>query len=77
MVHLKYNGSKVKFGDQVNKGDLIGFSGNTGWTNGPHLHFSCALSGLEKRETITTLFRTGDGTQAGYLADKEKVMRGY
>ncbi|MBL0057093.1 MAG: M23 family metallopeptidase [Chitinophagaceae bacterium] len=76
-VHLKYKGSKVKPGDQVNKGYLIGFSGNTGWTNGPHLHFSCALPGLEKRETLRTVFRTGDGTQLEYLAEKERVMRGY
>lgn len=37
--HLKYNGSVVKVGDQVNVGDLIGYSGNTGLSTDPHLHF--------------------------------------
>ena len=37
--HLEKNGVYVKPGDYVRQGDVIGASGNTGYTAFPHLHF--------------------------------------
>jgi len=36
--HLKKDSIKVKPGDIVNKNDLLGLVGNSGWTERPHLH---------------------------------------
>lgn len=37
--HIKYNTVTVKTGDKVEKGQVIGYMGNTGHSFGAHLHF--------------------------------------
>lgn len=46
--YLHFSSVVVKVGERVEQGQLIGYSGNTGWSCGPHLHFKVAR-------------RTGDG----------------
>ncbi len=58
-VHLQKDGVKVKVGDQVQAGQFIGLSGNTGHSTGPHLHFAVFRAQTGKsRETIPVKFRT-------------------
>lgn len=38
-LYAHLNSISVKVGDEPNKGDVIGKSGNTGNSSGPHLHF--------------------------------------
>lgn len=43
-------------GAWVNAGDLIGYSGNSGWSNGPHLHVEVQQPGYSRRFTSTVPF---------------------
>ncbi len=55
-VHLQKNGSLVIKGDKIEKGQLIGLSGNTGWSSGPHLHFMVAKNQNFKNITLPIKF---------------------
>jgi len=46
LCHFKHNSIKVKVGDKVNQGDVIGLCGNTGNTFQPHIHFNLQDSPL-------------------------------
>ncbi len=37
--HLMFDGVVVELGEEVEQGQLIGYSGNTGYSTQPHLHF--------------------------------------
>lgn len=56
--HLEQNGVFVKVGDVIKRGQVIGSSGNTGYTAFPHLHFQVIDS--EGKE-ILVRFRTKKG----------------
>jgi murein DD-endopeptidase MepM/ murein hydrolase activator NlpD len=71
--HLKQGGALVAIGKKIAKGELIGYSGNTGNSSGPHLHFSVSKVDpvsmrrpmnlpvkLQSLEGIVTLPQKGD-----------------
>jgi len=65
--HFRCHGIDVTPGEEVTAGELLGYSGNTGYSTVPHLHFAVTKP-LDGRhiESIAIRFRTGAG-DAEYL----------
>ncbi len=76
-AHIKYNGSKLKIGETVKRGQVIAYSGNVGYSSGPHLHFVCFLGAFGKWNTLPTLFKIGKGDEAILLKEKMEYLRAY
>lgn len=53
-AHLK-DGIKVKVGDKVKMGDLLGYMGSTGKSNANHLHFEIYIGGASTKYRVDPL----------------------
>lgn len=68
-VHLKQYGAVVEEGQKVTQGQLIGYSGHTGYSFGPHLHFHLWHPGMTNSGDYAPIpFRSVDGS-AVYLEE--------
>lgn len=56
-AHLNWNSIRVKPGDRVRAGQYIADSGNTGFTSGPHLHFSVQRNSGLTVESLPVVFK--------------------
>ena len=62
--HLKQNGALVNVGDTIRQGQLIAYSGSTGYSAFPHLHFSVWNIGANgQRMLLPTRFQTRKGVK--------------
>ncbi len=60
--HLMRDGAIVRVGDSVARGQKIGYSGNTGHTTMPHLHFAVyRAADWGKTQSIPVRFQGADG----------------
>lgn len=59
--HLKYNGAVVQPGDTVQVGQLLGYSGSTGYSAFPHLHFMILGVTPSGRVQLPARFQTRKG----------------
>lgn len=76
-VHLMKDGALVNLGDTIQKGQLIGKSGNTGWTSGPHLHLEVFQQLMGKRLYLKTKFKIDNGQKSILLKENSKYKRDY
>ena len=74
-AHLKE--SKVKYGQAVKEGELIGYSGNTGNSKGPHLHFEVWLDGTRYNPLnwLDSDFTVKDAATGAHLGAYTSVER--
>lgn len=71
--HLKHNGAVVNVGDTIKKGQLIGYSGKTGYAFVPHLHLMIWRSSGGQWQQVPTRFQTSKGIK--YLRSWKKYRR--
>jgi murein DD-endopeptidase MepM/ murein hydrolase activator NlpD len=57
-AHLQPNSLRVRQGAKIKRGKWIANSGNTGYSNGPHLHFVIQLNAGMSLESLPFRFKT-------------------
>ncbi len=70
-LHLQQGfGRKVRLkrGSWVRTGQLIGYSGNSGWSTAPHLHIEVQAPGSLEKFTKTVPFSIAENCNGGYIS---------
>ncbi|PAU94103.1 hypothetical protein CK503_07775 [Aliifodinibius salipaludis] len=68
-AHLRHKGTLINMGEQVYAGEIIGFSGNTGYSTTPHLHFGV----LAGPKSVHVKFRELPDTLKSGFSYKQKL----
>lgn len=71
--HLSKVATGIRRGKKVSRGDIIGFSGNTGLTSGPHLHYE--VRDINGKSLNPVFFLAPSMTPAAYQKLLEETER--
>jgi murein DD-endopeptidase MepM/ murein hydrolase activator NlpD len=74
-AHLALEQARVQPGSKVRAGDLIGFSGNTGFTSGPHLHFAVQIN--QGMELVSVPFQFLDAKRSPFQPQLGDWLQGF
>ena len=80
--HLSANRIAVSIGQWVEAGTLIGYSGNTGYSTGPHVHFAVLTNtrtpdGTAKYVSVPVIFVNGASGQRIQFSQDEMLVANY
>lgn len=67
-AHLNWNSIRVQPGDQVERGEYIADSGNTGFSSGPHLHFAVLRNVGMRIESVPVSFEGSNSAEIQPMA---------
>ncbi|MDX1605225.1 MAG: M23 family metallopeptidase [Candidatus Competibacterales bacterium] len=72
-AHLSLESAQVSPGTRVQRGQLIGASGSTGFSSGPHLHF--VIQRNAGMELVSVPFNFADGEGRGFVPRRGDWLR--
>ncbi len=72
-AHLNWDSIRVRIGDEVDEGQYIADSGNTGFSTGPHLHFDVQLN--RDMELVSVPFRFRDERGGGKVPRAGQMLK--